>query len=323
MKFTTRLLTAIIAAYALAVFPSAQAEEQESTTESTLKVDELTPKNKKVGDIDEEITNARMRAESGSKSKYSLSLSAGYSGGTIRDPLGKDRPDIIGNPEEETSSEMGGSFSARYRATQNDSFTLGAGFGILTPLQGDVVQGQEQFDVSNPYIGYNRVYKIGQFQTITGASFTYGTAQSYENLGGTGTDLESIVSLSHNMLTTLGAVPELTLGASVAYSHYIYNNNNSDSFTYYRAALYPYAEYALSDKYQLRTVFGYFNYRHLRNAGDKSPLVGMQKQQSYQSVGLNMVLTRDIFVYPNIQFVPDDIDAEKTNVAVSATLNVF
>jgi len=318
MNTTKRLLTLAAAFMALGLISNAYAADEDTASESKMKVEEIKPKNKQVGDIDEEITNARMRAESGSKSKYSLSFGVAFSGGNFVKPLGKDRPDIIGNPEEETSSEISGDFSARYRMTENDSITLGAGFGILTPLQGDVVEGQNQFDVSNPDIGYSRVYKVGQFQTISSASYTHGTAQSWDDIGLTG-----IAGVSHNMLTTLSAIPALTMGASVSYSQFIYDNNDRDGLTAYRLALYPYAEYALSDKYQLRTVFGYFNYRHTRADGDKSPLVGMHKQQSYQSVGLQMVLTRDIFVYPNIQFVPDDIDQEKTNVAVSATINAF
>lgn len=315
---TSKRLIAIMTTFMAAGLLSTANAADEQTTESKMKVEDLKKKNKQVGNIDEEITNARMRASSGSKSKYSLSFDVGFSGGTIQKPLGKDRPDIIGNPEDETSTSLDGSFSARYRVTPKDSFNLGAGFGILTPLQGNVVEGQDQFDVSNPFLGYSRVYKVGRFQTISSASYTYGTAQSWEKA-----DLTGVVSLGQNMLTTMPGVKQLTVGASLAYSQYIYGNNDRDGNTAYRAALYPYAEYALSDKYQLRTVFGYFNYRHKRQDGDKSPLVGMHKQQSYQSVGVNMIMTRDIFIYPNIQFVPDDIDAEKTNVAVSATMNAF
>ena len=43
-------------------------------------------------DIDNEITNARMRAESGSKSKHSISASLGYNGGSLNDAFSKTRP---------------------------------------------------------------------------------------------------------------------------------------------------------------------------------------------------------------------------------------
>lgn len=322
MNTSKGILNIIVAILAMSVFQTAwAAEDTESSGETKLKIEDVKD-GKDVGNIDEEITNARMRAESGSKSKYSLSFGVGYSGGHLKKPFGKDRPDIIGNPEEETSADFGGSFSTRYRMTENDSLTLGAGFGILTPLQGDVVQGQEQFDVSNPDIGYSRVYKVGQFQTISDVSVVFGTAQAWKDMRDTGTDLESMIILGHNMLTTVGQ-SALTVGAAVNYYHYLYNNSRSDSFTAYKLALYPYAEYSLNDRYSLRTVFGYFNFVHLRGDGDKSPLVGLHKLNSYQSVGVGMAFTRDFYLYPNIQFVPDDIDMEKTNVALSATINAF
>ncbi len=317
MNTPKRLFVIMTALMAAGLLNTAHAAD-EASTESKLKVEDVKPKNKVKGDIDEDITNARMRASSGSKSKYSLSMGIAYDGGTIGKPFGEKRPDIVGNPEEEDSTEISGSFSARYRMTKNDSFTVGAGFGILTPFQGDVSRNEDQSNVSNPRVGYSRVYKLGRFQTISSGTLYFGTSDSWD-----GIDLNNVLALDQNMLTTIPGASHITVGASLVYQHYIYGNDNRDGLTAYKTALYPYAEYALSDKYQLRTVFGYFNYRHKRSTGDKSPLVGMEKQQSYQSVGVNMVITRDIFLYPNIQFVPDDIDSEKTNVALSATINMF
>jgi hypothetical protein len=45
--------------------------------------------------------------------------------------------------------------------------------------------------------------------------------------------------------------------------------------------------------------------------------------QIYQSVGVGVSVTRDIFLYPNIQFLPNQIMASETNVGLTATVNVF
>jgi len=48
-----------------------------------------------------------------------------------------------------------------------------------------------------------------------------------------------------------------------------------------------------------------------------------EKLKVYQSVGLGISVTRDIFLYPNIQFIPSDIRSDRTNIAMSASINIF
>lgn len=262
-------------------------------------------------DIDSEITNARLRAQSGSKSDYSLSLSMGYNGGTLDDIFGEERPDIYGDPETETKTSFGGSFSGRYRFNKNDSMTVGAGFSVLNPW------GHSEGNVDNPYIGYSRIYKIGDFQTSTSADVTFGTAESYKNV-----DLRQVVSVSHNMMKNFEGT-NLTIGASVSLSAYLYGNEPEtvvpkDALTELAVGLYPQLEYRFNDMFSFRTVFGYFNYQKSR--GEDSNFL---RAYEYQSVGVGISVTRDIYVYPNIQFLADDLDSDKTNFAISADINIL
>jgi hypothetical protein len=43
----------------------------------------------------------------------------------------------------------------------------------------------------------------------------------------------------------------------------------------------------------------------------------------YQSIGVGIAVTRDIYVYPNVQLVPDHIASNFTNFAVATTINMF
>ena len=280
----------------LAVAMTAPAQAQEETNNQ---------------DIDSEITNARLRAQSGSKSDYSLSLSMGYNGGTLDDIFGEERPDIYGDPETETKTSFGGSFSGRYRFNKNDSMTVGAGFSVLNPW------GHSEGNVDNPYIGYSRIYKIGDFQTSTSADVTFGTAESYKNV-----DLRQVVSASHNMMKNFEGT-NLTVGASVSVSAYFYGNDPEtvvpkDALTELAVGLYPQLEYRFNDMFSFRTVFGYFNYQKSR--GEDSKLL---RAYEYQSVGVGISVTRDIYVYPNVQFLADDLDSDKTNFAISADINIL
>jgi hypothetical protein len=42
----------------------------------------------------------------------------------------------------------------------------------------------------------------------------------------------------------------------------------------------------------------------------------------YQSAGLGISVTRDIYLYPNVQFIPEDVRSDRTNVGVSANINL-
>lgn len=283
-------------------------------TKESKKADKTTSKD----NIDEEITNARMRASSGSKNKLSMSMGIGYSGGKLSDPFGRERPDIYGNPENETLTSIGGSVSGRYRFTKNDSVTLGAGLSYLAPLRSYDHPTKSQFNIDNPRFAYSRIGKIGIFQSSTGADLTIGTSESWE-----GAKLDAVLGFSHNMLTTIGK-SGFTVGMSFAFNKYKYSDDpvaKGDKRTNFSIGLYPYAEYGINDKYSLRTVLGFMNYEVWREDKSKS-IFSMHTSPSYQSIGVGIAFSRDIYIYPNIQFLPKDFEADKTNVAISATINI-
>ena len=270
-------------------------------------------KSSTTGDIDNEITNARMRAESGSKSPFSFSTSFGYSGGSIVEPFDTDRPNIYGNPEEQTETSLDGSISARYRYTKNDSLSLGAGFSLLDPWDHSVV------DISNPYLGYSRVYKIGAFQTITSVDYTLGTSDYFEAY-----DISQVLDVSQYMMANIKGTG-VTLGFSVAFGQYFYGSDQEDGIapksaqTNYTLGFYPQLEYVINDRYSLRTVFGYFNFKNYRE--DKA--FKLTRAYEYQSIGVGISISRDVYIYPNIQFLADDLNEDKTNVGISATINLL
>lgn len=290
---------------------------EEANTPSSATV--ATTTNKAGGDIDEEITNARMRASSGSKSKISISASVGYDGGSIKKPLNARRPNLSGDPEILVASEFGGSISARYRANKNDSFTFGAGVSYLQPLQdSDKYADANEFNISNPGIGYSRVYKVESFQTISSASYTHGTSEGWDRA-----ELNSIIGFSHTMMHAFQGT-SFTAGFSIGFN--IFNNgdisglsDSEDSRNRFSAGIYPMAEYRISDRFVARTVFGYFNFRNRRQTGR----MDFRRNYEYQSIGVGIVVSRDIWIYPNIQFIPDNLDIDNTNIAVSASMNLF
>ena len=42
-----------------------------------------------------------------------------------------------------------------------------------------------------------------------------------------------------------------------------------------------------------------------------------------QSLGIGIKVIRDVFLYPNVTFIPYDIRSDRTNVGLSANINLF
>jgi hypothetical protein len=324
------LLTSLVMSFAVA-----QASAQTSTTtenqagETKVKIEDLKEKNKVEGNIDEEITNARMRAESGSKSKWSMSLDLAYTGGDTQKPFGMNRPNLaVGEPGNQVQTSMDVGVSGRYRWSKNDSMTFGTSFGFMTPFQGDVDSNENQMNVFDPGVGYNRTFAAGGLQNSLTLAADFGTsdeAQAIERLGSTAFSATTLKSWKNGLATGISTTiayrfygneaGEQTEGGTAARGFY-----GGDRRTDWSLGIYPFAEYAFNDQYSLRTVFGYFNWRHLYGDAQTTRLL---QTFVYQSIGVGMALTRDLYLYPNIQFIPDDIRSDLTNVALSAQINIF
>ena len=322
----------LLAALVLSLSYSAYAQEEASPAaegETKLKIEAAADKKNTVdGDIDQEITNARMRAESGSKSKFSLSSTLSYTGGSIQKPLGQRRPNLAGTPEIQVNTSANIGLDGRYRWTKNDSFTVGVDAGLYTPFQGDVNGAENQLNIFDPNVAYSRVGKVGALQTVFTVGASAGTSQESRNID----NLGGLVT-SYNMLHSFQN--GLTVGTSAQVGYNFYESDpgavtkggtrrpgyyGGDRRTEYALGVFPYAEYAFSDKLSARTVFGYFNWRHLYGDDNRYRLL---QTYVYQSIGVGIAVTRDLYLYPNIQFLPGDVRDDFTNVALSATINMF
>ncbi len=305
-------------------------EETQSEGQSTIKIEDAADQKNKVKDgedTDEIITNRKMRAEAGSKSKHSVNTAISYSGGTIKKPMAEERPNLTAGTGVTAFASLGGSVAYKYSASSKNAFKFGTGIRWITPFQGTDVPTNKRtgrkyngakVDAENPYITYQRVHKLGAVQGV----FTTGpTVYTNENLRRLG--FQSSWSFTENMNYELGQSGfsvGLLIGSSVSTFDKddlaLQNGAQSD---YYIGA-YPYLEYVINKTFNLRTISGVWVYEHMRGQKD---FWKFNKNIIYQSVGLGISVTRDIFLYPNIQFLPEDIKADKTNVALTTNINVF
>jgi hypothetical protein len=275
------------------------------------------------GDIDTEITNPRLRAESGSKSKFSLSASLAYTGGALSHPFGMQRPNLARTPGAQVDTSLDGGFDGRFRWSKNDSMTFGTSFGLMTPFHGDQDGEDSQFNVYNPATGYSRVGRVGRLQMTFGVAADAGTSNESQAIK---YNVNALHVFQGGWTAGVTANPYYTFyynkpgqetraGTHLRPAYY-----GGDTRTEWGLNIYPFLEYAFNPRYSARTVFGYFNWRHLYGDQEKYRLL---QTHVYQSIGVGVSVSRDVYLYPNIQFVPDRLRADFTNISLQATLNMF
>lgn len=299
---------------AVGLLNTANAADEQST-ESKMKVEDA-KQGMKLKDstdkVDEVITNRKLRAETGSKSKYSLATSFNYQGGTVEKPMDEGRPNITAGTNTQATAALTGDISGKMRLGKMDYLKAGVGIRADRPFH-QTEDGKK--DVDNPYINYGRIYEVAGLQNsfVTGATF-YTTDFSRKN----GYFAEWAVTNTAIKSWKNGISAGLYMAANYNFfdKHEVeLESNQSD----YNGGIYPFLEYVINDTLNLRTISGVWVYEHIVG----QPGFTFEKNTIYQSFGLGISITRDVFLYPNVQIIPEDIRADRTNVAMSATVNLF
>ncbi len=261
-----------------------------------------------------------MRAESGSKSKYSLSVGMGYSGGSLEKPLDEHRPNIAEGTGATDVATLGGSVSGKYAITSKNAILAGAGMRWITPLSGsDKPEGYngDKVDADNPYAVYQYLYRWLGIQAVVQAQVTYFTATNLVRDG-----YVSTFGLSQNSAYLIPGTG-LTVGLH-AYTGLGYFDDNRTEVrsnqSDYSFGFSPFLEYQISDRVNVRTGSNLFIFQHLRS----QPAFNTYDQQKVtQNIGLGIAVTRDFFLSPGVDFIIDDIRSDRSTVSLGANINLF
>lgn len=327
--FTWKNIARVMTTFATAFTFGAHA--QEAANQNTINSQELKPANTTPGqDVDELITNKKMRAESGSKSRWSLSSELSYDGGSLEKPLAEDRPNIAGATGTTTKALLGGSVSTKYNINTRDSLSAGVGVRWIAPLTTDKPKNYngDRVDAQNPFITYQHFYKWSGIQSVFQLQ-----PQAYTNSNQTNLGYVAALTAAQNNIYELGQ-SGVSLGLYLFAQGNAYNKTGSigtpGSEDYiadvrteqsdYLFGASPFVEYVINDRFNLRTVFNAFNFQHLRSEARNTTF---DQNTWTQSFGLGISITRDVFLYPNVQFVPDFARNDRTNVGLLANVNVF
>lgn len=304
----------------LSVSVYAQDKKKEAAPAPTAKAEE---KKEEVDEADLVITNRRLRADMGSTSNWSVRTFWNYQGGSLEKPLVADRPNIDRGADNLTLANASGNVGVRYRMTKFESLNLSVGLNMTTPfhssfktnnqkLQENFDKNSQELTIQDPTLTYNKVASVWGFQVSTNASVSYITNAQLETLG-----YRNLASVSTQWMKDLGG--GWTVGPGLQYLGYTFNSNYKGGNLLDRSLVFfPAVEYSFNDKFLWRAVYRVFTDR--QNNDDSWTY---KKRTDSISTGIGISITRDIFLYPNIQFIPEDIRSDRTNVAMSANINLF
>lgn len=271
-------------------------------------------------DIDSTITNSKMRADLGSKSRWSLRNVLTYQGSTVNTPFNDLRPDYRSASLDTTNIVyLSADLAMKYAFENGSSLNLGTGAKIDKPFHRtleDSTSRGSNLNISTPFLEYNKAYKAGSLQMISAGRVSYAT----ENFDTDFIGKLGVLQFTQTLAQQLGT--RFTGGMQAIYYKNVYKDSNSVFAEIYPRndtilTFAPYAEYAFNDQLSFRTVFGYFQF--------KNTLVDatFRQLEPYQSLGLGISISRDIYLYPNVQFTPKDIRSDRTNVGLITNLNLF
>jgi len=321
-----------------------QAQEKKASGETSVKIEEVNKeaeqsvkKTSENDEADQVITNKKLRAESGSLSKWSVSTSLNYSGGSLEKPGDAVRPNIRNGLGTPALANVQGGVGIKYRTSTLTSLKLGVGLKMTTPFQDkaktndpellqEFSRNDDKLEVDNPTLTFTKLAKLGTVQSVSIISGTGYTAQYYRDRG-----IAADVTLQQVFIKEVGT-SGLSLGLLFAGQGNAFNKSANTAFTSgskkrlgdmradYSLGAYPFAEYVINDRFNLRTISGLWVYDHTDST---SSFWRLNKQVIYQSIGVGISITRDFYLYPNVQFLPENIRSDMTNVAMQANINVF
>lgn len=317
------ILALVAAGLAANAQQSSTSLSDQQSNQSTQKIENLQKKDEQMKDMDEEITNARMRASLGSKSKWSVRTALNYQGGAIDKAFSEERPNYRAAVATNTVSYFSGDLAIKRRLGDMDSLNFGTGLTVYRPFHRTLDEatnsgsGARNLNVSSPYLEYNIAYKAAGLQMSSSATYTHSTTDFDVN------DVKTYGSADVTQMLIGEIGTSLSVGTSLTVAKTFYKGSGEidglgQAKENLQVGLFPFMEYAFNDRYSFRTVFGYFQFQEFET--DKGEF---HQLTPYQSMGVGISLARDFYLYPNVQFTPKDIRADRTNVGLSANINLF
>lgn len=274
-----------------------------------------TLKNKKFEE-NSEITDAKIRADSGSLSKYSAKFSLSYYGPTMNDISQKMQP----NPDNSNAPKetaISGSISTRYRLDPKTTISIGTGVKAVSPMY-----GTNRYDINDPYLSYDFTGKIGDVQMRNSPGFSYVTTPNYRNTGE-----ESAVKWDQSLAYQIkGSRFFATFDTNLGY--YFYSRGYKPGSTRkggdgaaarYTAAIYPGFKFRYSDKISFSTSIAISEW----NPRSEESSAVLWRSSTTQRLAMGWAITRDIYLQPYLDIYPQALAIDTTTMNLSTVFSIL
>lgn len=273
------------------------------------------------GDLDAEVTDIKLRASSGAKSKYSSSFNMTYSGASLEKPLDDEIPDVKGRGR---TSPVGlsGTVGVRYRFDKNRSAYVATGLYRARPFHSR--RAGEQLEVDTPHVGYNNTHRARNWE-VSNTYLLYIITRDHDRaIGEVATAGYSLNARNNIGQTRLRAGVGLTIFGSV------FDKDSTEPGPRgqplgalqrdYAVSLAPGLQYNATDWLNLYTTVSLLNYSH--NRGNSDEPFKFDRSPVTQTVGFGAAIKRDFYLTPYVMFQPENISSKLTTVNLGATINL-
>lgn len=292
--------------------PAPAASEVQTTT---IQKDSIF-KNKKFED-DYTLTDAKLRADDGSLSRYSVKVNMSYYGPTVNDFSQKDQPNPNGS-NGPYSTSIGGSVTARYRMNPDRTISMGTGIKAIHPMH-----GWDRTDVNTPFVSYDMASRWNGIQMRNSPGVSIVTVPEYTAVG----EFASM-NWDNSMVKDLGT-SGFAAGLDSSFGYYFYNreyrtyqnkNNKGDGkANQYNISFYPNIKYNFSRTFSVNTSIGasFWNPRQIDNR------FAIWNNMATVRLGFGYSVARDIYFAPYFNTYVDRMAIDTTTFNFSTIFSVL
>ena len=275
--FDSRLFVVVfVFCVSLSVFASVET----STSAKTPKMERQTGSTQ---DLDIEVTDNKLRASSGAKSRYSSSFYLVYSGGSFSDPVGENRPNVRDDKIQNPVS-LSGNVGLRYRIDKNRSLFAATGFYQARPFHSR--EPDQELEVSTPQLMFNRTFAFDQWQISSSYQLYLVTQALMREFGQVATLGYSLSTVNQLGGTHFHGRLSLNLWGTVYDKH---DKSLRALQEDYGLSLSPTLQYNYRARYNFYTSLSLFSYSHVRSESD----FNFEKRPITQTVGAGIAVFRD------------------------------
>lgn len=261
------------------------------------------------------LTDAKLKADAGSLSRFSAKASLAYYGPTFGDLSAPEQPNPDGSVGN-YSQAIKGSISARYRLSPDSTISAGTGVAFNKPFH-----GLERTDVNNPFVSYDFSSRFDKLQMRNSPGLTVSTVPNYTQIGQIGG-----LSWDNSLVYDLGSGWAASFDSS--FNLWIFTRpyrsgppkkGGDGNASQYSLSWYPGLKYNFSDRFNVNTSAG-FSLQNPRSAFDDTVL--WNKTVSLR-LGAGYAFTRDVYFAPYVQSYVTKLAFDTTSINVAGVFSVL